>query len=95
MPHCMQQPRGRSVTTTFSIDALHVSNNMTQTFSYWICDLQKASAHCLVWQTPADFQNEPFLAEHITLKACLITMFWHPMPKAEPTYVLCDNESGV
>jgi hypothetical protein len=104
MPHRMPQPRGRSVTTTAYVDASHAANKVTRrSHTGFVIFLNRAP---IVWYSKRQqtVETSTFSAEFIALKACLeaiehlrfkLRCFGIPMPKGEPTYVLCDNESVV
>ncbi len=104
MPHCMPQPRGRSVTTTAYVDASHASNKMTRrSHTGFVIYMNRLP---IVWYNKRQqtLETSTFLANFIALKACLeaiehlrfkLRCFGILMTQAEPTYVLCDNESVV
>ncbi len=104
MPHRMPQPRGQSVTTTAYVDASHASNKMTRRSHTGFVIFMNRSP--IVWYSKRQqtVETSTFSAEFIALKACLeaiehlrckLRCFGIPMPQAEPTSVLCDNESVV
>ena len=104
MPHRMPQPRGRSVTTTAYVDASHASNKITRRSHTGFVIFMNRSP--IVWYSKRQqtVETSTFSAEFIALKACLeaiehlrfkLRCFGIPMPQAEPTYILCDNESVV
>ena len=104
MPHRMPIPRGRSVTTTAYVDASHGANKVTRrSHTGYVLFLNRAP---IVWYSKKQqtVETSAFSAEFIAMKACLeaiehlrfkLRCFGIPMPKGEPTYVFCDNESVV
>ena len=105
MPHRMPQSRGRSVTTTAYVDASHAANKVTRRShtAGFVIFMNRAP---IVWYSKRQqtVETSTFSAEFIAMKACLeaiehlrfkLQCFGIPMPKAEPTYVLCDNKSVV
>jgi hypothetical protein len=104
MPHRMPQPRGRDVVTTAYVDASHPANKQTRrSHTGYVIFLNRAP---VIWYSKRQqtVETSTFSAEFIALKTCLeaiehlrfkLRCFGVPMPKGEPTYVLCDNESVV
>ena len=104
MPHRMPQPRGRNVVTTAYVDASHAANKQTRrSHTGYVIFLNRAP---VIWYSKRQqtVETSTFSAEFIALKTCLeaiehlrfkLRCFGVPMPKGEPTYVLCDNESVV
>jgi hypothetical protein len=104
LPHRMPVPRGRSVVTTAYVDASHAANKKTRrSHTGYVIFLNRAP---VVWyiKRQQTVETSTFSSEFIALKACLeaiehlrfkLRCFGIPMPKGEPTHVLCDNESVV
>ena len=104
MPHRMPRPRGSGITTTAYVDASHAANKKTRrSHTGYVIFLNRAP---IVWYSKRQqtVETSTFSAEFIALKTCLeaiehlrfkLRCFGVPMPRAEPTYVLCDNESVV
>jgi hypothetical protein len=90
----MPVPRGRNVVTTAYVGAPHAANKKTRrSHTGYLIFLNCAA--------PVVCKTSTFSSEFITLKACLEAIkhlrlkLRIPMPKGEPTHVLCDNESVV
>jgi hypothetical protein len=104
LPHRMPVPRGRSIVTTAYVDASHAANKKTRrSHTGYVIFLNRAP---VVWYSKRQqtVETSTFSSEFIALKACLeaiehlrfkLRCFGIPMPKGEPTHVLCDNESVV
>ena len=104
LPHRMPSPRGRSLIMTAFVDASHAANKKTRrSHTGYIIFLNRAP---IVWYSKRQqtVETSTFSSEFIALKVCLeavehlrfkLRCFGIPMPKGEPTYVFCDNESVV
>ncbi|KAI2500081.1 Reverse transcriptase (RNA-dependent DNA polymerase) [Fragilaria crotonensis] len=104
LPHRMPRPRGRNVITVAYVDASHAANKQTRrSHTGYVIFINRAP---IIWYSKRQqtVETSTFSAEFIALKTCLeaiehlrfkLRCFGIPMPKAEPTYVFCDNESVV
>ena len=104
LPHRMPIPRGRSLIMSAFVDASHAANKKTRrSHTGYVVFLNRAP---IVWYSKRQqtVETSTFSAEFIALKACLeaiehlrfkLRCFGIPMPKGEPSYVFCDNESVV
>ena len=104
LPHRMPVPRGRSVVVTAYVDASHAANKVTRrSHTGYVVFINRAP---VVWYSKRQntVETSTFSAEFIALKICLeaiehlrfkLRCFGVPMPRGEPSYVLCDNESVV
>ena len=104
LPHRMPMPRGRSMVMTAFVDASHGANKVTRrSHTGYLIFLNRAP---IIWYSKRQqtVETSTFSAEFIALKVCLeaiehlrfkLRCFGIPMPKGEPTYVYCDNESVV
>jgi hypothetical protein len=104
LPHRMPVPRGRSVVVTAYVDASHAANKVTRrSHTGYVVFLNRAP---VVWYSKRQntVETSTFSAEFIALKVCLeaiehlrfkLRCFGVPVPRGEPSYVLCDNESVV
>jgi hypothetical protein len=104
MPYKMPLPRGRSLTMTAFVDASHAANKVTRrSHTGYVVFLNRAP---ILWYSKRQqtVETSTFSAEFIALKVCLeaiehlrfkLRCFGVPMPKGEPTFVFCDNESVV
>jgi hypothetical protein len=104
MPHRMPVPRGRGLIMTAFVDASHAANKKTRrSHTGFVVFLNRAP---VVWYSKRQqtVETSTFSAEFIALKACLeaiehlrfkLRCFGIPMPKGEPSYIYCDNESVV
>ena len=104
MPHRMPLPRGNGITMTAFVDASHAANKMTRrSHTGYVIFLNRAP---IVWYSKRQqtVETSTFSSEFIALKVCLeaiehlqfkLRCFGIPMPKGDPTYVFCDNESVV
>jgi hypothetical protein len=104
LPHRMPIPRGRGLAMTAFIDASHAANKMTRrSHTGYVVFLNHSP---IVWYSKRQqtVETRTFSSEFIALKVCLeavehlrfkLRRFGIPMPKGEPTFVYCDNESVV
>ncbi len=102
LPPNMPVPRGRSVTTTAFVDALHAANKVTRrSHTGYIIFVNRAP---VIWYSKRQntVESSTFSSEFIALKTCVehisairykLRMFGIPIDG--PTKVLCDNESVV
>ena len=104
LPHRMPIPRGRGLTMTAFVDASHAANKMTRRSHTGYAVFLNRSP--IVWYSKRQqtVETSTFSSEFIALKVCLeavehlrfkLRCFGIPMPKGEPTFVYCDNESVV
>ncbi len=103
-PHSMPVARGSSVTTIAFVDASHAANKMAlRSHSGYVLFLNRAP---IVWHSKRQqtVETSTFSAEFIALKVYLeaiehlrfkLRCFGVPMPKDEPTFVYCNNESVI
>jgi hypothetical protein len=104
LPHRLCTPRGRSISMTAFVDASHAANKVTRrSLSGYVVFIDRAP---VVWYSKRQntVETSTFSAEFIALKVCLeaiehlrfkLRCFGVPLPRGEPTHVLCDNESVV
>ena len=104
MPYDAPVPRGRPVMITAYVDASHASNRITRrSHSGFIVFVNRAP---ILWYSKRQqtVETSAFSAEMIALKVCIeaiqglrykLRMFGVPLPKGEPSYVLCDNSGCV
>ena len=104
LPHRMPLPRGRNLVMTAFVDASHAANKKTRrSHTGYLIFLNRAP---IIWYSKRQHtvETSTFSSEFIALKACLeavehlrfkLRCFGIPIPKGEPTYVFCDNESVV
>jgi hypothetical protein len=104
LPHLTPMPRGRHVTTTAFVDALHAANKVTRrSHTGNVVFINRAP---IVWYSKRQHtvETSTFLAEFIALKVCIeavehlrfkLRCFGIPLPAGEPTHVYCDNQSVV
>jgi hypothetical protein len=89
---------------TAFVDASHAANKMTRrSHTGYVIFLNRAP---IVWYSKRQqtVETSTFSTEFIALKVCLeaiehlrfkLRCFGIPMPRGDPTYVFCDNESVV
>ncbi len=104
LPHRMPAPRGRCLTITAFVDASHAANKITRrSHGGYLIFLNRSP---ILWYSKRQqtVETSTFSVEFIALKVCLeaiehlrykLRFFGIPMPKGEPTYVYCNNESVV
>ena len=104
MPFDMPRAKGRPVMITSYVDASHGANKVTRkSHTGYIIFMNRAP---ILWYSKRQqtVETSAFSSEMLALKVCVeaiqglrykLRMFGVPLPKGEPSYVLCDNESAV
>ena len=104
LPRRMPMPRGQGLTITAFVDASHAANKATRrSHSGYVIFINRTP---ILWYSKRHqtVETSTISAEFIALKVCLeeiehlqvkLCCFGVPLPKGEPAYVFCDNESVV